>query len=201
MEEHTKPRWFRRTWVVATAAGLIGIGIGAASMTPDVTQAPEYQSVAQERDDAEAETDEKAEELTELHAQLAETQAKVAEVEGSIPAREQAVSTTEAQLKKREAAVQATEKKVRQREKAVGIIEREIEANTISDGTYEVGADIKAGMYKTKGTGDTCYWARLTSPGGDIKTNNLGSGPSVVTVSNGDFLELNCGGADWVLQR
>lgn len=209
MNDNSKPRWFKRTWLVATAASLIGIGIGAASMSSqDVTKTPEFRAVAAEQEDTasalsgtEEELEASQAEVAELQAAVAELQAKLTEVEGTIPAREQAVTAKEAQLKRREATLTASERDVRRREKAVGIIEREIEANTVSDGLYEVGADIKAGTYKTKGSGDTCYWSRLTSPSGDIKANNLGSGPSVVTVFKGDYLELNCGGADWVLQR
>lgn len=211
MNDNSKPRWFKRTWFVATVAGLLGIGVGAASMsTQDVTQTPEYQAVAAEQEDTASALSGKEQELAasqaevaELQVKLTELQTKLTDVEGTIPAREQAVTTKEAQLKTREAAVTASEKDVRKREKAVGIIEREIEANTIpGDGIFQVGKDMKAGTYRTSGSSG-CYYAVLSGLGGalsDIVDNNNIDGPAIVRLSSGRYFEVhNC--AEWVLQR
>lgn len=64
-----------------------------------------------------------------------------------------------------------------------------------SDGTFLVGADIKAGTYKTAG-GDGCYWARLSDlSGSGIIDNGVGAGQQVVTVAASDkaFETRGCG--------
>jgi len=70
-------------------------------------------------------------------------------------------------------------------------------AITISDGVYEVGAEIKPGTYKTRAA-DTCYWARLADPdGSNILANHLGSGLMTLRVRSSDkFIELT-GGCEW----
>lgn len=192
--EEKKPRWYRRTWVAAVATGLVGIGIGTASAAPDVKQSPEYKSLSEARETAmesAATSLEKVDELT----------AKVAKVEGTLPQREAAVTKSEKDLGARQTAVTALEKAVRNRETAVGIVEKEIANNTLSgEGTYEVGVDAKAGMYKTKGGAD-CYYAVLNTPdSSDIADNGNITGPGVLRASKGQFIQLS-GCADWVLQR
>jgi hypothetical protein len=72
-------------------------------------------------------------------------------------------------------------------------------APTLTDGVYEVGAEIKAGIYKTRAPeGDDCYWARLADPDGDnILANHVGTGPMTLRVRSSDkFVELS-GGCEW----
>jgi hypothetical protein len=74
---------------------------------------------------------------------------------------------------------------------------------TFSEGTYLVGEDIKAGTYKTTGGSDGCYWARSKNDSGEadaIIANDLGGGPSRVTVKKGEIFETNsCD--DWTLVK
>lgn len=61
-------------------------------------------------------------------------------------------------------------------------------------GTFEVGADVKPGRYKSArpDDGDSCYWARLKDTDGGIIANNLTQGPSVVVIKKTDaFFETN----------
>jgi hypothetical protein len=67
---------------------------------------------------------------------------------------------------------------------------------TISDGVYEVGVDIKSGKYKTSGSPDGCYWARLRTPG-DILDNNSSNGPQVVIIRSSDGYVEFSGGCEW----
>jgi hypothetical protein len=77
----------------------------------------------------------------------------------------------------------------------------------IGDGTYEVGADMPAGKYKTTGPSPldyypNCYFARLKhndGSAGDIIDNNNSKGPVVVTVKVGEYFETT-GCASWVKQ-
>lgn len=190
----TKPAWYRRTWVIALITGLIGIGIGAASSgRADVKQSAEYKSVAKQRDTARADLAAKGDELNKAQVDLKS-------LAGNLPEREAAVTKKEADLAAREAEVQSREAAVKKRENAVSKTEQLIEDNTLpGDGLFEVGSDIKAGTYKTKGA-PGCYYAILNSSDtSDIADNNNTDGPAIVTVRNGQFLELS-GCDDWVLQ-
>lgn len=74
-------------------------------------------------------------------------------------------------------------------------------ANSFGSGTKVVGADIRAGTYRSNNPGGGCYWARLKGLGGatgDIIANDNATGPAVVTILPGDvgFTSSRC--ADWV---
>lgn len=68
-----------------------------------------------------------------------------------------------------------------------------------SDGTYRVGPDIPAGIYKTDGQSDSgsCYYAVLNSlDRTDIAENDNIDGPTSVQVSSGKAFEVS-GGCSW----
>jgi hypothetical protein len=64
----------------------------------------------------------------------------------------------------------------------------------IGPGTYILGIDIQAGMYKGKtDEGDTCYWERLSGVSGtsdDIIANDNAEGQYYVKVAPSDFALL-----------
>jgi hypothetical protein len=193
-----KPVWYRRTWVVAVAAVILGVAIGsAAAGSNDVKADPAYKKMADELAGAQRDV-----------TSAKDAQAKAEAAVGDLPSREATLKKSQAQLKadqgkldQRATAVASSEQAVHRRELAVGLVERRIAANTISDGLYEVGTDIKAGTYKTTGASG-CYYAVLGSSNtGNILNNSFNNGPSIVTVAPGQFLELNCSGAKWVLQQ
>jgi hypothetical protein len=190
----TKTPWFKRTWVIAVGAGLLGIGIGAASAGADVKSTPEYEAVASDLSASEKE-------LSEARAELSDTKAELTEIAGDVPEREAAVEKAEADLGERDEKLSKAEAAVKQREKAVGLVEKEIRDNTIpGDGVFEVGVDMKAGAYKTAGAADCYYAVNGDANGNDIRSNNITSGPATVAVSAGEFFETRrCD--DWVLQR
>lgn len=71
----------------------------------------------------------------------------------------------------------------------------------VDDGTWSVGPDIPAGIYKTVGAGSSCYWAIYKSGTNheDIVSNDLGGGNLRVTLKSGqDFRTSDCG--VWVQQ-
>lgn len=73
----------------------------------------------------------------------------------------------------------------------------------ITDGTYEVGAEIAPGKYKSAGSapGDLCYWARLKNEDEitGILTNHLSDGKTTVVIKPSDQYFLTRGCAGWEL--
>ncbi len=106
-------------------------------------------------------------------------------------------------LEEREAAVAEREAKVKQAEAAKPAQPKA--SASFGDGTYVVGEDIQPGQYKTKGTGDLCYWARLKSTDGGfgaiIANNASTGGQPVVTIKKSDKAveTRDCG--DWTRVR
>lgn len=200
------------TGVLMTLTLLIGMGIG--TLLVDPRNSDEYKAQSATLSNAESDLGAAKSDLSATRADLDTTRnnledarTEVITVQGDLPEREQTLKDGKAALAKKRATltsdrniVAKREKAVAKREKAVGIVERVIANNTLTDGIYEVGNDIRAGTYKTKGAG-SCYYAVLGSADtNNIITNNFGSGPSVVSVSRGQYLELSCDDAKWRLQ-
>jgi hypothetical protein len=66
------------------------------------------------------------------------------------------------------------------------------------DGTYRVGSQIRPGLYRSTGTGDGCYWERLSGFSGsfnDLTENYYGSARTYVQIVAGDvgFKTSGCG--------
>lgn len=207
----TKPKWYRRTWVIVTAGVFFGLVLGAAaSGSADPTTSSAYKGVVNERDEARQQLEQASSDLDAAESDLQAAEDEIDSIEGDLPARERALEKAQAKLEdaqkalgKRIGLVTAQERAVVRRERAVGIVERRIEANTISgDGVYEVGVDIKAGTYKSSGANGMCYYASNgDANGSNILSNNIveGGAPAVATVAAGTFFETSgCG--DWVLQ-
>jgi hypothetical protein len=69
-------------------------------------------------------------------------------------------------------------------------------APSIADGTWTVGEDIPAGVYRTVGADSSCYWEidKSGSNGDDIINNHVGGGNLRVTLKKGqDFETERCG--------
>lgn len=184
--EAEPPAWWRRSWVLAVAGlvvgAVVGGGIGVAvSGDPDPTTSPAYRRLA-------ADNKQLGIELDAVRGPIAENSQRKRDLDDYA-----------AELDQRLAEVVALEQNVEKRERAVTRTENTIERGTLRDGVYEVGVDIKAGTYKTKGAPD-CYWQRTRGADDDIVANHFGDGPAVVTVRRGEVLELSCSGAGWVLQ-
>jgi hypothetical protein len=72
---------------------------------------------------------------------------------------------------------------------AVAVVDEPINDGSFGDGTFVVGAELPAGTYRTAASTESCYWARLSGFGGeldDIKANDIGDGPRVVTIDASD---------------
>lgn len=70
----------------------------------------------------------------------------------------------------------------------------------VSDGTYKVGTDIKAGEYRTADSSGThCYWERDSNLSGSLDAiiaNDNIDGPSIIDVNRGEYVKFS-GGCDW----
>ena len=175
---------YKRKWAVGLAATIAGLVIGAAAASgAPVEDSPEYKSVKSDLVSAQTDTDG-------LKAEMAPMKKRVA----SADAREEGLDDRASALDSREADLKSESAAVKKREKSVGIVEKEIELNTLTgDGMYAVGDDIKAGTYKTKG-GAGCYYAVLRDTKGGIESiinNSNISGPGIVSVAKGQYLELS----------
>ena len=215
--------WYRSLWFLVAAALVVGGGVGAAAAVVgvDPTASAEYRAVTAQRDAAQTELDtantslgSARGDLRQTSTELEQVRARLDTVAGDLPEREnrlkaalQKLDRDAAALDERAAALDARaadlsvkEKAVAAREKAVKVVETAVKDNTVAgEGVYEVGADIKAGTYKTAGKRG-CYYAVLNSTDtSDIADNNNLDGPGVLTVSTGQYLQVS-GCADWVWQ-
>lgn len=175
------------------AVGLLAGGVFAGMAMADPTKSEEYATAVKHVQVAGADRDNYRNQLAELTTKHQELETGIEEREAALGERESALGVRESGLDESEAAVKA-------REKAVGTAEAEAEANAVSDGTWTVGEDIKAGTYRTtSNVGARCYWGiyRSGSNGGDIIENDIpGGGKPTVKLSKGqDFKSSNCG--DW----
>ncbi|RAX48243.1 hypothetical protein DQ353_16285 [Arthrobacter sp. AQ5-05] len=166
------------------AAGLLAGGVFAGLAVADPTTSDEYAPAVSHAQVAGADRDKyrgALEELTTTHDTLL----------SDLEERESAVGEKETEVEEAAAAVET-------REKAVGTAETEAAANTVSDGTWTVGEDIKPGTYRAKETvGSRCYWGvyRSGTNGSDIIDNDIpGGGKPTVNLARGqDFKSSNCG--------
>jgi hypothetical protein len=72
-------------------------------------------------------------------------------------------------------------------------------ADTIDDGTWEVGEDVQPGKYKTRvDSGANCYWKIAKDAGSDLddilQNDNVDGGPAIVNLKKGQyFTSSDCG--------
>jgi hypothetical protein len=195
-----------KTWIIIATACFaslaVGAGLGAVAASSDPKDSEEYrhqQSLVKQKNEA----------LNDAADALEQSLVDLEAIEGDLPAREKAVMDAQAQADADAATVEKARKdtlkllnQVEKRERAVGIVEADVARNTIAgDGTYRVGKDMKGGTYRSTDNGAGCYYSISSDPNGqDIIDNGFTEGPSLASVSEGQFFETsNCG--DWVLQR
>lgn len=184
----------RKPWAIPTAAGVLGLVLGAVvgivASQSDPTTSAEYQALQVERDEAQAQADE----LDDLIDDTKE-EARLQIAEAAEKAQANVVRSVE---------LDEREKALGERETAVSGAEAQVAANTIAPGRWTVGVDIEPGAYRVKDavTSTRCYWAitRTGSNGDDILSNDYATqGNLAVTLSAGqDFESSDCG--SWVKQ-
>lgn len=192
--QETRPpmsRGGKLTLAAALAAVLVIGGISAGMSMVDPTSSEEYATAVSHVQVAATDRDKYQRQLSELTTKHDTLVSEIADRESALEERESAVGDKESKVSAAEAAVKT-------REKAVGSAETEAAANTVGDGTWSVGDDIKPGSYRaTADVGSTCYWAIYSSGsnGGDIIQNDIpGGGRPTVKLSKGqDFKSSRCG--------
>lgn len=190
-------QFYTKKWFIGVVAAVIGIGIGAASAgSADPKGSDEYKTISSELEDSKSE-------LNRTKGDLADSEKAASQV-NQVADREAALESREADVAAAEAKVKQDAAKVLKREKAVGIVEQDIEANTIGNGVYEVGVDMKPGRYKTAGPTDSdvpfcSYRVSSDEAGEDIITIENVQGPGIVSLAKGQFFFSQlC--KDWTLQ-
>ncbi|QSZ55641.1 hypothetical protein [Paenarthrobacter ureafaciens] len=173
------------------AGALLAGGTAFGTTLPDPTSSEAYRSVADAKAGAESERDTLWSDYDSLQSDYKALQGGIADKEAKVQARETEVGKAEAAVKSAEAAV-------KKREEAVTAAEKQKAANTMSDGTWTVGRDIAAGMYRaTADVGSSCYWGiyETGSNGSNIIENDLPGGgrPSVTLSAGQDFKSSRCG--------
>lgn len=118
-------------------------------------------------------------------------------VPGTVPADQlAALAAREAAITQREADLDAREADLVETEATVA------EGTIPGDGLFLVGPDIIPGEYRGDGSSGLCYWARLSGSSGDLGdviTNDLPTGPTVVTIAETDYAFETNGCVDWTL--
>ncbi len=190
----------KKRWPLAVVSmlllGALGGGVYWGTTIPDPTESQEYLdllethlAVAEDRD--------------QLNADFTEMKSGIEQRENDLEQQGKDLDSRSSNLDEREEDLAEAESAVADREKAVGKIEDEQEKNSVSDGVWTVGADIKAGTYRAKeAVGSTCYWAVLKSGtnGDHIINNGIPSGgrPTVSVRKGQDFESVRCG--TWIKQ-
>lgn len=195
-ETEAQPSKGKGKKIILVAALAIGLFVGggfAGAALADPTTSDEYKELLEMSGAIEDTRDS-------YRDQLSAMTSKYNTLSGGLDEREKALAGRESAVGEKETEVSEAEEAVATREKAVGSAEAEAEANTISDGTWTVGEDIKAGTYRTtSAVSSRCYWGiyRSGSNGSDIIDNDIpNGGRPTVTLSKGqDFKSSNCG--DW----
>ncbi|MFJ2145680.1 hypothetical protein ACIOJF_10320 [Glutamicibacter sp. NPDC087831] len=193
--ESKKKRWGLVLSSILGVGALVG-GVFWGMNLVDPKESEEYLALSESHSAVAAERDS-------LQSDFDELEAGIAGREEAVEERGAALDEQAANLDTRDQELQDAKDKVVAREKAVGKIEAEQLENSVEDGVWTVGSDIKAGTYRAKeAVGSDCYWAvvKTGTNGSDIIDNGIpGGGRPAVTVKRGqDFESKRCG--TWVKQ-
>lgn len=174
------------------SAALLTITLTACSADP--TESDEYRELEQA-------AEEDAATITDLEERLEQFTSFADNREARLQGRYDDLETQQAAAEKVRKDLLRLANQLERRERAVGIVESEIARRTVGgDGVYRVGRDMEPGTYRSADNGDGCYSSvNADANGDDIITNNLGAGPQLVTVSEGQYFETS-GCDDWVRQ-
>lgn len=155
------------------------IGMGTSSSPESAATITEFQEVEVERT---IEVDPAEETLADIESQQEALQEQIDELDD----RESTLNDRETGLDEREESLDTTE--------------TDIDANSIpGDGIYVVGEDIEAGTYQAQGSGNSCYFARLSSLDSfDIISNHFGTSNVSVEIQSSDVAFESTGCGNWI---
>lgn len=182
-----EPRWRTRSVLLpsglAAAGGLLlgGLAGGAVGAAP---VAGMEQRIADLATANRALTSERDALAKDVDAATEQAEAAVAELEDA-----------RAELAGRESAVRRAEEDLAGEQKKFDEAVADRKADSVGQGVFEVGVDVKPGKYRTAGPDGSnsvgCYYAWMASSdaGSRILDNNIVKGPAVVTLKSGQFFE------------
>jgi hypothetical protein len=187
-----KPRRWWTTPIIVVAALFGGVILGAAFVQPETAEvAAEPQPTA-------------TIEVPVPDEANAEWERNLENQEAAADDRETGLDDREAELARRAADLDQLAADLQAREEAIVGEEQKVIEDTIGgDGTYIVSEDISPGTYRAQGSGDSCYWARLSGLSGelgDIITNYIGSANTTVEIGASDEAFETNGCGDWTKQ-
>lgn len=189
--------WFKPLLALVVLLGTLAVGFLVGTDSMDPTQSEEYAALGAEKSVVEGERDAFEEARDEVRQELDEYRDETETREAELAERSDELDSRSKGLDERKEELDEIDVALAEREKAVGKAEDEKEANTVSNGVWTIGVDIKAGTYRSDApVSSDCYWAVLkTGTNGDIIDNDIpGGGRPSVTVGNGQDLELSrCG--------
>lgn len=179
-----------RFWVgVAVVAGLVaGWGLNFYNYAMSEANAASVASLVKDKDSLTEQVEVASNARESLRGQL-----------DSMTTERDQLATAEATLDERAGAVKQREDAVKQRENAVTKQERTIARNTIGEGDWAVGVDVRPGTYRTtEAISGDCYWEINSDANGDniVANDIVTGGRPTVTLQNGQYFSTSrCG--DW----
>ena len=199
--------------ILVTVAIVVCLGSAAASGVNATKRAKgERDAVHSTLDRTRALYDRQRDRADGLEAELGSTQAQLEDAQHDADvanarakaAEGKALRDAKSRLKDAQSALDARTAQVSAREAAVRRAEGQLNASQFAgDGIYAVGTDIQPGTYFSAAPqSGNCYYAALRSPSTDLNsiiTNNNSAGPTILSVSPGQYLEVN--GCDPFVKR
>lgn len=197
------PTWAKWAIGVVGAFVLIGIGVAigggdeedslkkeVASLESQVEAAESKTEAAEEKAEASAERADKIEGEADSITERAEEEA--AKIKGKAGKEAASLEGQVAELKDE---VKSAESDLAEVNSELGGAEEKVAKGKITDGTWQLDRDYLPGTYESPGGGG-CYWALLSSPGGeleDIIENGGFNKHQILTIESPYFETRGCG--------
>ncbi|HET9421266.1 MAG TPA: hypothetical protein VFO49_09025 [Nocardioides sp.] len=210
------PRTSRRAWVIGAGVAVLALVLGTVlgNRAADATKSPEYQAQGDKLATtesrlafAEAALRDARESQGDAEDTATDAQDRLAAFKGQLQERKADLKKREAQLRKRQASLD--DKKTRLEERSAELRDREedvteaeelLAVTTVpGDGTYEVGADIEGGLYRSTGRRSCSYAVYGDADGKDVLLDKSTAGSTSVSLRTGTwFVTRGC--AEWTRQ-